>query len=86
MATTAAPAAKKTATLPTDVDAAALQIGANVNDAQSNLMKAYSLKDGAGKRGALTNLFSDSKLSHQILGDDSAEDRFAVLRIWLARK
>lgn len=47
MATTTAATKKATATLPTDIDAAALQIGANVTNAQSNLMKAYSLKDGA---------------------------------------
>ena len=65
--TAAATATKKTETLPMDVDAAALQIGANVNDAQSNLMKAYSLKDGASKTEltklatALGVTFKDSK-------------------------
>jgi hypothetical protein len=34
-------------TKATTVDAAALQVGANVTKAQENLFKAYSLKEGA---------------------------------------
>lgn len=37
---------------------------------------------GAGKRSTLADLFVESELSYQILGDDSANDRFAVLKIW----
>ena len=39
--------ADTTVTVPKNIDQAAIQIGSNVSDAQTNLMAAYSLKEGA---------------------------------------